>query len=115
MNPPSAGDTVRSLENADGDRNAMFRQQAALVAKKVEQRGDKLDKARTESERLQRQVNVQDEEATLMAMPGDGDAGGKMGGANFQEYSQQLRQKAQKYRELKAQLTTVRVDICRAS
>eukprot|EP00949_MAST-11_sp_MAST-11-sp1_P004026 g4026.t1 len=95
-------------KNADGDRNAMFRQQAALVAKKVEQRGDKLDKARTESERLQRQV--QDEEATLMAMPGMQERHGKMGGVNFQEYSQQLRQKAQTYRELKAQLTTVRAE-----
>ena len=81
---------------------AVFRQQGALVAKKLEQKEAQVEKAEEARDRLK--SKVEDLESKLRQMPG----GRMMRGEEFKNYANKLRSKTNQFRQLKQELSELR-------
>eukprot|EP00944_MAST-04C_sp_MAST-4C-sp1_P002948 g2948.t1 len=96
-------DSISEAQGKRGDDGmAVFRQQGALVAKKLEQKEAQVEKAEEARDRLK--SKVEDLESKLRQMPG----GRMMRGEEFKNYANKLRSKTNQFRQLKQELSELR-------
>ena len=96
-------DTISEAQGKRGDDSlAVFRQQGALIAKKLEQKEEQVEKAEEARDRLK--SKVEDMESQLRQMPG----GRMMRGDEFKQYAAKLRSKTSHFKKLKEELADIR-------
>ena len=96
-------DSINEAQGKRGDDGmAVFRQQGALVAKKLEKKEAQVEKAEDARDRLK--SKVEDLESRLRQMPG----GRMMRGEEFKNYANKLRSKTNQFRKLKQELSDLR-------
>lgn len=87
------------------DKLALFRQQYAMIAKKLQQQEGEVERARQESERLGREI--QSKEAKISEMSGPK----FMKREEFKAYAAQLRQKTNQFKAMKAELGAINQEL----
>mmetsp|Transcript_15452 Transcript_15452/g.36457 ORF Transcript_15452/g.36457 Transcript_15452/m.36457 type:complete len:703 (+) Transcript_15452:162-2270(+) len=96
---------VADAQRAAGDdKLAMFRQQSALVAKKLQQKQALLDQLKEKSEALNR--DIEDKEAKMSEMTGPK----FMKREEFKKYASELRHKTNKFKKMKQELAEIRAE-----
>lgn len=96
---------VADAQRAAGDdKLAMFRQQSALVAKKLQQKQALLDELREKRESLSR--DIEDKEAKMSEMTGPK----FMKREEFKKYASELRHKTNKFKKMKQELAEIRAE-----
>ncbi|GBG24327.1 Intraflagellar transport protein 81-like [Hondaea fermentalgiana] len=96
-------DRSRRLNGGD-DKLKMFRQQGAMIQKKLQQKDSELEEVRDEAQRLDKELA--DKERALAASAGAHP--GRRG--DFRQYANELRQKTQEYRRKKQELAALRAE-----
>jgi hypothetical protein len=106
-------DEVSSLQermDAQLERNTrlvVFRQASAMALKKFREREDEVDKLQEELRRLQRQTEEKDAEQKAQ---GKNNAG-KMGKRDLKKYGAIVREKIEKYKKMKEDLSALRAEV----
>ena len=96
-------DTIAESNGKRGDDSlAVYRQQGALIAKKLEQKEEQVEKAEEARDRLK--SKIEDMESQLRQMPG----GRMMRGDEFKTYAANLRNKTGQFKKLKEELADLR-------
>jgi len=94
----------RNQANLKDDRLIFFRQQAALVKKKLAEKEEQLSQAATEGAELKQQV--EDKEAVLSELTGPQ----FMQREEFKQFASKLRTKTNRYKKLKTELANIRAE-----
>mmetsp|Transcript_3541 Transcript_3541/g.12875 ORF Transcript_3541/g.12875 Transcript_3541/m.12875 type:complete len:696 (-) Transcript_3541:1374-3461(-) len=96
---------VADAQRAAGDdKLAMFRQQSALVAKKLQQKEALMDQLKEKREALSR--DIEDKEARMSEMTGPK----FMKREEFKRYASELRHKTNKFKKMKLELAEIRAE-----
>ncbi|CAM9267755.1 unnamed protein product, partial [Chrysoparadoxa australica] len=92
-----------------GDSNlTMFRSQASMAAKKLEEKEAALEKAQEAAERLQQEIEMREGKLASLAGGGDAAAAGVLTREEFKAYGAKLREKTQLYKRMKQELAQLR-------
>jgi intraflagellar transport protein 81 len=109
----SLEDEVSSLQermDAQLERNTrlvVFRQASAMALKKFREREDEVDKLQEELRRLQRQTEEKDAEQKAQGK----NSAGKMGKRDLKKYGAIVREKIEKYKKMKEDLSALRAEV----
>ena len=104
----------RNIEHAQskrGDDNILvFRQQSALIAKKVEQAEARLKSAKSAKERLRIKLTALENQARDRAGDATGPGGMRMGSEDFKKYAKGIRDKATQCKKYKKRLGVIHAE-----
>ena len=104
----------RDVEHAQSKRGddplVVFRQQAALIAKKREQAGARLASAQTARERLNAKLTGLENQARERAGAAGGPGGMRMGSEEFKKYAKTIRDKATQCKKYKKRLGRIHAE-----